>query len=50
MLKKLLRDQDGATMVEYALVLALVALVVITAVTMIGDHLNSFFNAAAGSV
>lgn len=35
--------ERGATMVEYALMLMLVALVVIAGVTVIGTNLSSFF-------
>lgn len=49
-LKTLLRDEEGASIVEYALLLALVALVVITAATTLGNNLSSFFNSTAGSI
>ena len=37
------RDEDGATMVEYGLMVALIAVVCITAITTIGTNLNSVF-------
>ena len=41
------RDEDGATLVEYALLIALIAVVCIGAVTLIGTHVNSKLNSAA---
>lgn len=49
-LKSLLCHEEGASIVEYGLLIALVALVVITAVTMIGNNLNTLFNSTAGSI
>lgn len=37
------RDENGATMVEYGLMVALIAIVCITAITTIGTNLNSVF-------
>lgn len=45
--KRFLRDEDGATMVEYALMLALIAVVCILAVTAIGKGANGMFNTIA---
>ena len=42
--KRFLRDEEGATMVEYGLMVALIAIVCITAVTAIGNNLNSVFS------
>jgi pilus assembly protein Flp/PilA len=41
------KDEEGATMVEYALMLALIAIVCIVAVTAIGTSANNTFNSAA---
>ena len=38
------KDEEGATMVEYALMLALIAIVCIVAVTAIGTSANNTFN------
>jgi pilus assembly protein Flp/PilA len=46
----MIRDEEGATMVEYGLLVALIALVAIVGVTLLGTNLNSLFNATAGSV
>jgi pilus assembly protein Flp/PilA len=45
-----LREEDGATMVEYGLMVALIAIVCITAVTSIGTNLNSIFSDIAGAL
>jgi pilus assembly protein Flp/PilA len=46
----MIRDEEGATMVEYGLLVALIALVAIVGVTLLGTNLNSLFNNVAGSV
>jgi len=37
-------DEDGASMVEYALLVALIAIVAIVAVTLVGSEVSSEFN------
>jgi pilus assembly protein Flp/PilA len=44
------RKEEGATMVEYGLMLALIATVCITAVALIGTNANTMFNNIAGSL
>jgi pilus assembly protein Flp/PilA len=47
---RLLRDEDGPTAVEYAVMLALILVVCITAITAIGTNANATFaNAALNS-
>jgi pilus assembly protein Flp/PilA len=46
----MIRDEEGATMVEYGLLVALIALVAIVGITLLGGNLNSLFNTVAGSV
>ena len=41
-------EQKGQTMAEYGLILALVAVVVITAVTLLGNNITTFFTSLAG--
>jgi pilus assembly protein Flp/PilA len=41
-------DQKGQTMAEYGLILALVAVVVITAVALLGTNIEAFFTSLAG--
>jgi pilus assembly protein Flp/PilA len=45
-----LRDERGATAVEYGLMVALIAVVVIVAVTLLGTNLSSLFNTVATKV
>ena len=40
------KDEEGATMVEYALMLALIAVVCVGAVQLIGGTANTTFGAA----
>jgi pilus assembly protein Flp/PilA len=49
-LKNFFKDEEGATMVEYALMLALIAVVCITAVQLIGTRANTTFNTSANAL
>lgn len=40
---RFLRDESGATAIEYGLIVALIAVVIISAVTTIGTKLNASF-------
>ena len=42
-----LREEKGQTMAEYGLILALVAVVVITAITLLGGNISAFFTTLA---
>jgi pilus assembly protein Flp/PilA len=44
------KDDEGATMVEYGLIVALIAVVCIVAVTLLGNNLKSTFNNTAVQV
>ncbi len=44
MIKRFCREEEGATMVEYALMLGLIAVVCIGMVTAIGTNANVLFN------
>ncbi len=44
MVSRLLRDEEGQTLVEYGLLVALVALVVIAALTILGRKVSNTFN------
>lgn len=44
LLGRFVRKDDAATMVEYALMLSLIAVVCIIAVTLIGTNANTIFN------
>ena len=42
--------EEGATAVEYGLMVALIAIVIIAAVTLLGGNLKNLFNTVATSV
>ena len=42
--------EEGATAVEYGLMVALIAIVIIAAVTLLGGNLSTLFNSIATSV
>jgi len=44
MLKKFLRDESGATAIEYGLIAALISVVIIVAVQTVGTNLQTTFN------
>ncbi len=46
-INKLLRDEKGATAIEYGLIAALIAVAAITAMSSLGDNLNSTFNSVS---
>lgn len=48
--RRFLRDEEGATAVEYALMVALIAVVIIAAVTLLGENVRDVFNAVANSI
>ncbi|HEV2363951.1 MAG TPA: Flp family type IVb pilin [Caulobacteraceae bacterium] len=50
MLMRFVRDCRGATAVEYGLIVALIAVVIITAVTAVGSNLSATFNNVASNV
>ena len=43
-LKRFIRDEDGVTAIEYGLIAALIAVVIITAVALVGTNLAAVFN------
>jgi pilus assembly protein Flp/PilA len=49
-LKSMIRDEEGASMVEYGLLVSLIALVAIVGVTAVGNNLKALFNNVAGSL
>ncbi|RDK06193.1 Flp family type IVb pilin [Cupriavidus lacunae] len=44
MLKQFLRDEEGVTAIEYGLIAALIAIVIIASVQIVGTQLNSVFS------
>lgn len=49
-LKNLLRNEDGATLVEYGLIVALIAVVAIAAVKLLGTNTSAALNSAATNI
>jgi len=47
---RFVRDESGATAIEYGLIAALIAVVVIGAVTAVGTGLSTTFSTVSGSV
>jgi pilus assembly protein Flp/PilA len=45
-----IRDENGATAIEYGLIAALIAVVIIGALTLLGTNLSATFNTVAGAV
>ena len=49
-LNKFLKDENGATAIEYGLIAALISVVIVGGVTLIGTNLSTMFTSVAGSV
>ena len=45
-----LKDEEGATAVEYGLMVALIAVVIILAVTLLGERLRDIFGNVANTI
>ena len=43
-LKAFLHDEDGATGIEYGLIAGLIAIIIITGLTLLGTDLSNMFN------
>jgi pilus assembly protein Flp/PilA len=50
LLSRLWKDEEGATAVEYGIMVALIALVIIAGVTALGVNLRTTFNTAGAAV
>ncbi len=48
--KRFLASEDGPTAVEYAVMLALIVVVCLTAIQAIGTNANTTFNKAANAI
>ena len=49
-LQRFIKDQSGATAIEYGLIAAGIAVVIITAVNSVGTNLTAVFNKVAGNI
>lgn len=47
---RFLKDEEGVTAIEYGLIAALIAVVIIAAVTLIGAQLNTTFRSVCSSL
>ncbi len=50
LISRFVRDESGATAIEYGLIAALISVVIITAVTLVGTKLSGTFQSVAGSL
>jgi len=48
--KNFCTDEEGVTAIEYGLIAALIAVVIIASVTTVGTNLVAVFNSIAGSL
>ena len=50
LIEELLKNEDGATAIEYGLIAALIAVAAVVAMTAVGTNLTALFNSIAGSL
>jgi pilus assembly protein Flp/PilA len=50
LLARMVRDEEGQGLAEYALILVFVAIVVIAALTLLGSNISSVLNHVATSI
>ncbi len=48
--KKFIQSENAPTMVEYGLLVALIAIVVAAAAVVLGQNISTLFNTTAGSI
>ena len=49
-ISRFVRDESGATAIEYGLIAALIAVVIITGVTAVGTKLSATFTTLSGNL
>jgi pilus assembly protein Flp/PilA len=49
-IKKIFKNEDGATAIEYGLIAALIAVAAITGMTTLGTRIGNGFNNVAGNL
>lgn len=49
-IQKFARDEEGVTAIEYGLIAALIAVVIVAAVTLVGTKLNTVFASVAAAL
>ena len=47
---RFMKDESGATAIEYGLIVALIAVVIISAVTTLGTNLNTSLSTAGNAI
>ncbi|MBT8206817.1 MAG: Flp family type IVb pilin [Acidimicrobiia bacterium] len=47
---RLVRDEEGASLVEYALLVALIAVIAIGAVTLVGNNVSGELNSVGNAI
>lgn len=50
MLKRFLKNEDGATAIEYGLIAALIGVAIIASIGPLGDALNATFNGVSAEL
>lgn len=50
LIQSLVKDEEGATMVEYGLLVALIAMVALAGVSALGINVNTLYATVAGSL
>ncbi len=50
LLNRFVRDEEGASMAEYGLLLALIAVICLTAVALVGTRVSKMFSTVSASV
>jgi pilus assembly protein Flp/PilA len=48
--KRFIREEDGVTAIEYGLIASLIAVVIISSVTLVGTKLDTIFNYVQGKL
>jgi pilus assembly protein Flp/PilA len=48
--RKLIRDEEGASLAEYGLLLALIAVICIGAIALLGTKVSSMFSTTANGI
>jgi len=49
-IRRFVREEEGASAAEYALLLALISIFIVGAVTLLGQNIATAINAAAGVI
>ena len=50
LVSRFLKDESGATAIEYGLIASLIAVAIITAATTLGINISATFNSVANSI